>query len=179
MSLPTEITMMMERTKVKTTQKTILFKIPDLELMPDSGPFIKDKLDPTLKNITLSTTQSTLMSLPMVMLMMMVRTNPKTTQKTISFKTPDSDLTLDSGLFTKRRLIHMLKSTINTTARNTPMSLLTVMPLMTKKTITKTIQKIIPFKIPVSELTPDSGPFIKELLNLSSKPKKPCTCPTK
>jgi len=167
--------MMMVRTKVKTTQKMILFKILDLELMPDSGPFIKNKLDLTLKNITLSTTQSTLMSSPMVMPMMTVRTNPKTTQKTISFKTLDSDLTLDSGLFTKRRLTHMPKSTINTTARNTPMSLLTVMPLMTKKTITRTIQKIIPFKIPVSELTPDFGLFIKELLNLSFKPRKPCT----
>jgi len=167
--------MMMVRTKVKTIQKTILFKILDSELMPGSGPFIKNKLDLTLKNITLSTTQSTLMSSPMVMPMMTVRTNPKTTQKTISFKTLDSDLTLDFGLFTKRRLTHMPKNTINTIARSTLMSLLMVMPLMTKKTITRTIQKIIPFKIPVSELTPDSGPFIKELLNLSFKPRKPCT----
>jgi len=166
--------MMMVRFKVKMIQKTILFKIPDSELMPDSGLFIKNKLDPTLRNITLSTTQSTLMSSPMVMPMMMGKTNPKTTQRTISFKTPVSDLTLDSGLFTKRKLTHTPKSTINTTTRNTPMNLLTVMPLMTKKTTTRTIQKIIPFKTPASELMPDSGLFIKELLNLSSKLMKLC-----
>ena len=173
MSLPTEITMMMVRTKVKTIQKTILFKILDSELMPDSGPFIKDKLDLMLKNITLSTTQSTLMSLPMVMSMMTVRTKAKTTQRTISFKTPDSDLTLDSGLFTKRRLTHMPKSTINTKTRNTLMNLQMAMLLMIRKTIMRTIQKIIPFKIPVSELMPDFGLLIKE--NLTHTPKSKFT----
>merc|ERR1740117_1320421 len=104
---------------------------------------------------------------------MMVKTKAKTTQKTISFKTPDSELTPDFGLLIKENLTHTPKSKF--TPRNTLTSLPTETLLMIKKTTTKTIQLTIPFKILDSDLMPDSGPFIKELLNLSSKPRKPCT----
>jgi len=147
--------------------------------MLDSGLSIKEKLTLSLKSTIIITPRNTLMSLPMEINPMTRRILMRMILKTHSSKILDSELMLDSGLFTKRELALMpksiTKSTTNITLRDTLMNSLTEINLTIRKTSMRTIQQTHSSKIPASEPMPDSGPSIKETLDLSSKLTKPCT----